>query len=144
VRLVLHTDGASRGNPGPAGVGVVLSDADGRVLAEVARFLGETTNNQAEYAALLEGLRQALELGAEEVLVRSDSELLVRQILGEYHVRNPKLRPLFETAKELLRRFRSWRIEHVPREANARADELANLAIDRAAAPLPAPRGDGV
>lgn len=128
--LIVHTDGASRGNPGAAGIGVVIYDEAGNVLKEIAQSLGRTTNNHAEYTALIEGLRQAWKLGAEEVTVRSDSELLVKQIRGEYAVRNQGLYPLFVEARRLFLRFPRWRIEHVPRERNRRADELANQAID--------------
>jgi ribonuclease HI len=130
VRVVVHTDGASRGNPGLAGIGVVVLGEGGEVLAEVARALGITTNNRAEYEALLEGLRQALALGADEVTVRSDSELLVRQVLGRYAVRSAELKPYVDEARRLLARFRRIRVEHVPRAANAHADALANRAID--------------
>jgi ribonuclease HI len=128
--LIIHTDGASRGNPGQAGIGIVIYDEAGNVVREVSQGLGRTTNNVAEYTALVEALRQALKLGAEEVTVRSDSELMVKQIRGEYAVKNVGLQPLFVEARRLLLRFPRWRIEHVPREENRRADELANRGID--------------
>jgi ribonuclease HI len=129
-RVIVHTDGASRGNPGEAGIGVVIYGEDGSVLKEVARPLGRATNNVAEYNALIEGLKQALRLGADEVVVRSDSELMVRQLRGEYQVRHQGLQPLFVEARRLFLRFPRWAIEYVPRELNRRADELANRAID--------------
>jgi ribonuclease HI len=134
LALRLHTDGASRGNPGRAGIGVVLvRAADGAVLEELAEPVGRATNNVAEYLALLTGLRRAAELGAASVEICSDSELLVRQLQGTYQVRSPELLPLHAEARRLLRGFPAgWRIRHVPREENRRADELANLAIDRA------------
>ena len=129
----LHTDGASRGNPGHAAIGVVIERAgDGAVLDEIAEYLGETTNNIAEYRALIAGLRRAAELGATEVEVWSDSELMVRQLQGRYQVKNEGLRPLFVEASRLSRRFAAFRIEHTLRGGNRRADELANVAIDRA------------
>jgi len=130
--LRLHTDGASRGNPGPAGAGVVL-ERDGVVVAELSAYLGHTTNNVAEYQALLAGLQRALELGASGVEVVSDSELMVRQLQGRYQVRSPSLVPLLREARRLLQRFPDGhRIVHTAREGNARADALANQAIDAA------------
>ncbi|MDA8346272.1 MAG: ribonuclease HI family protein [Thermaerobacter sp.] len=128
---MIHTDGASRGNPGESGIGIVMYDGQGSVVKEFCRFIGTTTNNVAEYSALIEALRAAHGLGAEEVAVRSDSELMVKQILGELKVRHDGLQPLFVEARRLFLRFRQWRIEYVPREQNRRADELANLSIDR-------------
>jgi ribonuclease HI len=131
-RLVVYTDGAARGNPGPAGAGVCIQDPDGNVVAEVERFLGNATNNVAEYSALLCGLERAEELGADEVEVRSDSELVVRQMRGEYRVRHPGLRQLVSRAHELARAFASVEYVHVRRELNREADRLANRAIDAA------------
>lgn len=129
----MHTDGASRGNPGHAAIGVVIERAeDGAVLAEIAEYLGETTNNVAEYRALIAGLRRAAELGATDVEVWSDSELMVRQMQGRYQVKNPGLLPLFTEASRLARRFRAFDMRHTLRGGNKRADELANVAIDRA------------
>jgi ribonuclease HI len=132
VRLVVYTDGAARGNPGPAGAGVSIQDPDGNVVATVERYLGKATNNVAEYSALLCGLERAQELGAEELEVRSDSELLVRQMRGEYRVRNPGLKPLVVRAHELARAFARVEYVHVRREQNRDADRLANRAIDAA------------
>ena len=141
-RIILHTDGGSRGNPGPAGYGLVLSDETGAVLAEQGGFIGRATNNEAEYAGLLAGLEAAGKVGAAELIVKSDSGLLVRQLNGAYRVRSPKLAPLFAQAQQRLRGFLSWRAEHVRREMNTRADALANDAMDRHAA-APEAAGDG-
>ncbi len=130
-RVVVHTDGACRGNPGISGAGVVVAAEDGRVLSRIARFLGHMTNNMAEYTALLIGLKEAQRFGAEEVTVRSDSELLVRQLNGRYRVKNEALRILFDSATDILGSFKRWKAVHVPREQNREADRLANEAIDR-------------
>lgn len=129
-RVTIYSDGAARGNPGPAGAGAVLTGDDGRVLVEVCRYLGETTNNQAEYRALLLALEQAQKVGADGVAIFADSELMVKQIKGEYRVKNEGIKPLFEQAVKLLRAIGEYTIEHVPREKNKHADKLANLAID--------------
>ena len=134
--LVLRTDGAARGNPGPAGAGVVLEDAKGRALRERSCFLGSRTNNQAEYEALLLGLRELLKgapgAGRTHVTAFLDSELVVRQLEGAYRVRDPELLVLHEEVRALITRLGSFRARHVPREENRRADRLANEAIDRA------------
>ena len=127
--LTLDIDGAARGNPGPAGAGVVIWQGD-KVLEEFGEYLGEKTSNQAEYQALLLALRRARELGAREVTVRSDSELLVRQMLGQYRVKNPVLKLLFQQVADLKREFARFSISHVPRERNQEADRMANRAID--------------
>jgi len=134
--LRLHVDGASRGNPGEAGFGVHVVSADGREVAGLYGYLGQTTNNVAEYQALLHGLRFALARGAREVDVFSDSELLVRQIEGRYRVKHPNLQPLFREARGLLARFARARVSHVPRERNREADALANRALDERASHL--------
>jgi ribonuclease HI len=126
---LLRTDGGARGNPGPAGAGFVI-ESDGRVLCEAGRYLGETTNNVAEYEALIWGLENALALDISDISILSDSELLVRQLSGVYRVKSPQLKPLVRRAKELLGRFAHTRIEHVLRAENAHADELANAAMD--------------
>lgn len=128
--LTLWTDGGARGNPGPAGIGVVIRAHTGEVVAEIAEYLGNATNNQAEYTALVRGVARALELGATEVLIHSDSELMVRQIEGQYQVKNAGIRPLYDQAKALLGKFRRFTIRHVRREFNAEADALVNQAID--------------
>ncbi|MEK6620734.1 MAG: ribonuclease HI family protein [Chloroflexota bacterium] len=129
---VLYTDGAARGNPGPAGAGALLLDPDGGVIAELWRPLGRATNNVAEYEALILGLEEAKARGITAIDVRMDSMLVVRQMQGRWRIRHPGLRPLAVRAGALLTSFPERRIEHVPREDNARADELANRAIDEA------------
>lgn len=129
-RLTMYIDGASRGNPGPAAVGVVLLDAVGRHVLSISSYIGETTNNQAEYRALITGLTEAAKLNAGHLDIKSDSELLVRQITGRYRVRNADLMPLFRKAKGLLQSFGSFSISHIPRKQNAAADALANQALD--------------
>ena len=128
----LYTDGAARGNPGPASIGVALLNPRGKVLREIGERLGVTTNNVAEYRALLRGLEEARALGADEVHVFMDSELVVRQILGEYRVKDEKLQPLAAAAQARLRAFRAFTISHIPREQNTRADRLANRALNLA------------
>jgi ribonuclease HI len=130
-RLVVYTDGAARGNPGPAGAGAHLEDDAGKHVASVEQFIGEATNNVAEYTALLIGLERAHALGARAVEVRADSELMVKQMRGEYRVRNAGLKPLFERARALASRFDAVTYVHVRREFNQAADRLANHAIDR-------------
>jgi ribonuclease HI len=126
----VYSDGAARGNPGPAGAGAVVLDAAGIALAEIGRYLGEQTNNVAEYEGLLLGLRHALAHGATDVEVLADSQLLIRQLAGVYRVKSPGLIPLFEEAKRLLKRFRNVELRHIPREMNGAADEMSNRAID--------------
>ncbi len=126
----LHTDGAARGNPGEAGAGIVLYDADGRELAGRCWYLGRCTNNVAEYRALILGLETARETGCGELRIFLDSELVVRQIQGSYRVRSADLKPLHARAMKLLAEFRRWSIRHVARSENRRADELANQGID--------------
>lgn len=129
-RVVVFSDGAARGNPGPAGAGAVVLDLHGRVLARLGKYLGRQTNNVAEYEGLLLGLRGALELGAREVEVRADSQLMIRQLDGSYRVKNAGLLPLFKQAQQLLQRFAKVKLRHVPREENLLADEMSNRAID--------------
>ncbi|HEX5748622.1 MAG TPA: ribonuclease HI family protein [Archangium sp.] len=128
--LKLFSDGAARGNPGPAGAGAVLVDAEGRVVARLGRFLGVQTNNYAEYMGLLLGLKHARSLGVKELEVLADSELLIRQLQGRYQVKSPTLRPLYEEASALLKEFSRVKLAHVPREKNKAADEMSNRAID--------------
>lgn len=128
--MTVACDGAARGNPGPAGIGVQITDPDGEVLAEIARGIGETTNNVAEYTAAIEGLHRARELGATHVLLRSDSRLLVEQLEGRFKVKHPNLKPLHATAREIASGFARVRYEHVPRERNKQADRLANAGVD--------------
>lgn len=129
-RAVLRCDGASRGNPGPAAVGVVLEDDDGEVIFSFGRRIGSTTNNVAEYQAVLAGLEEAQARGIVDLEMRLDSELVVRQITGQYKVKNPQLVILKHDVDLLLRRFRTFRVKHVPRAENHAADKLANEALD--------------
>ncbi len=133
MKVVLRPDGASRGNPGPAAVGVVVEDASGRVLREVSEAIGQATNNVAEYRALLRALEEARKLGAREVEIRTDSELVARQLLGQYRVRDPDLRPLFESARRQLATFDRVSVRSVPRSENARSDWLARQALQQPA-----------
>jgi ribonuclease HI len=128
--LVVHTDGAARGNPGPAGAGAVVATRDGDILAEIAEHLGEATNNVAEYTAAILGLERAAALGAKTVELRTDSQLLVHQLSGRYRVKAPHLQPLHRRVTELVRSFDRVRFVHVPRSMNAEADRLANLGVD--------------
>jgi ribonuclease HI len=134
-RLLIHTDGAARGNPGPAGAGVILRDAGtGETVGEIARYLGRRTNNYAEWTAVALALEEALSLGASHVDLRTDSELVARQIAGTYKVKHPDLKPIHAGVMALLRRFAGYTVGHVPRELNRDADRLSNVAIDRGAA----------
>ncbi len=128
--MSILTDGCARGNPGPAGSGVIILDADGRTILEKARYLGTATNNVAEYTALIDGLREAAGMGAREVAVRTDSELVVRQMKGEYKVKDVKLKELFAEARRLAQGFAVVGFTHVQRENNRDADRLANRAVD--------------
>jgi len=130
MKVIIHTDGGSRGNPGPAAAGFVLEDVDGRRLQAKAFFLGETTNNVAEYTALIKALEAAKKLGADQVVVHSDSELMVRQLSGAYKVKSEAIRPLFEHVNELRSQFESCLVRHVRREKNEEADRLVNQALD--------------
>lgn len=133
--VFIYCDGGSRGNPGPAGIGaVVYADVNGRpgkILAEVSEFIGDATNNQAEYLALVAGLTAAKTVGAARVHIRADSQLVVRQVRGEYRVKHPNIRPLHAEALALLGEFAFWQAEHVRREKNVEADALVNAALDR-------------
>ena len=130
MRLLIHTDGAARGNPGPAGAGAILRDADGRVVGEIAQGLGRATNNVAEWTAVRLALEEARRLGATHVDLRMDSELVARQITGIYRVKHPDLKPLHGAVMELLRGFDGYTVGHVPRALNKDADRLSNVAID--------------
>jgi ribonuclease HI len=131
VKVVVHVDGGARGNPGPAAIGVVVSDGDGVVLREVAERIGVATNNVAEYRAVLRGVEEALALGATEVELVGDSELVAKQLTGAYKVKHPAMKELFVEARDALRGFDQWSIRSVPRAENAQADELVNAALDR-------------
>jgi probable phosphoglycerate mutase len=126
-----NVDGASRGNPGPASYAVIVRGPDGATRFEAGKYIGRATNNVAEYYALISALDYAVAQGIDRLLVRSDSELLVRQMEGRYKVKSPELRPLYEHARKLARGLAYFAIEHVPRERNREADELANIALDR-------------
>ncbi|MBC7186513.1 MAG: ribonuclease HI family protein [Calditrichaeota bacterium] len=132
--MLIYVDGAARGNPGPAGAGAVLMDAIGKVVAQVSAYLGECTNNVAEYKALELALQKALEMGARAVRVRTDSALMARQLNGQFRVKNGNLVPLHQRVSALVAQFERFAIEEVPREANKKADVLANNAIDAALA----------
>ncbi len=131
-KVILNVDGASRGNPGPAAIGVTIKDENLFVIATISEKIGETTNNQAEYRALIAGLKKAISLGCRQILVRSDSELLVRQVQGKYRVKNAQLRPLYEEVVKLAYSLSDFDMTSVPREQNREADKLANLALDSA------------
>jgi ribonuclease HI len=133
VKLVLHVDGGARGNPGPAAIGVVISDPAGTVIEEVAERIGVATNNVAEYRAVLRGLERARALGASEVELIGDSELVAKQLTGVYKVKHPAMRELFVEASRALRTFERWSMRTVPRAQNAEADALVNAALDAAA-----------
>jgi len=132
VKAIVHVDGGARGNPGPAAAACVISTPDGEILGEHAELLGEVTNNVAEYRALLLGLRQARQLGVSEVEVVNDSELIAKQINGQYKVKHASMRPLYLDALAALREFDRWSVRTVPRAQNAQADALVNAALDQA------------
>lgn len=140
--ITAYCDGGSRGNPGPSGFGVYLQDDGGKAVAELSEYLGKKTNNYAEYSGLLAALNYALERGHARLRVVSDSELMVKQIKGQYRVNSPELRPLYEEAKRRIARLEQFRIEHVLRGKNQQADRLANMAMDRGTGAAP-PRSPG-
>ncbi len=131
-KIEIYVDGGSRGNPGPSGVGVVILDASGKRLKEISKYIGEATNNIAEYNALLYGLEEALMLRIDEIVVNLDSELVAKQLTGDYRVKDPGLKPLFERAMNMLKSFKSFEIRHIEREKNKEADKLVNRAINLA------------
>lgn len=130
-KIIIYSDGGARGNPGPAGIGVVLYDKEKNKIEEISEFLGKTTNNQAEYKALLSGIKRAKELKAEELECYLDSELVVKQLNREYRVKNQDLAPLFLEICNLSLSFKKINYFHVPRELNKEADRLANEAMDK-------------
>jgi ribonuclease HI len=134
MKLIVHVDGGARGNPGPAAAACVVADPAGEVLEECARLLGEVSNNVAEYRALLLGLERTRALGASEVEVVNDSELIAKQVQGLYKVKHPAMRPLHDQAMAALGEFERWSIRTVPRAQNAHADALVNAALDQARA----------
>jgi ribonuclease HI len=138
--LIAHVDGAARGNPGPAGIGVVLTDTEGNVLKEVAEPLGIATNNVAEYCALIRALEEALALGCSQIQILTDSELLARQLNGQYAVKAAHLIPLFQRASRLLHQFDLATVSHTRRSNNRHADSLSNIGADRSEAALQSER----
>ena len=128
-KVVIHSDGVSRGNPGQAAIGAIIRDERGRLLASISQPIGRATNNQAEYRAIIAALEKALALGARQVDLNSDSELVVRQIKGQYRVRKEALRPLYQRVKQLQSRLEGFTIKHIPRQQNREADKLANAAL---------------
>ncbi len=130
MRLTVNVDGGARGNPGPAAIAIVVRDEEGEVIHEASETIGRATNNVAEYRALLLGIERAKQLGATEVDLVGDSELIVKQVRGEYKVKKPDLKPLHAAAAAALARLDSWSIRHVRRELNAEADRLVNEALD--------------
>jgi ribonuclease HI len=131
LAVTLYCDGACRGNPGPSSAGaLVLDSGTGKVLARLGKRLGKGTNNEAEYAAVLLGLSEALAMNAETVTLHADSELVIKQLNGVYKVKHPVMKERHQEAMRLLAKFKAWRAVHVPREKNAEADRLANQALD--------------
>jgi ribonuclease HI len=130
MNIKMHTDGGARGNPGPAGIGVVISDKSGNIIKEISRKIGKATNNVAEYTALLAGLEEAKKLKVLEIDIYMDSELVVKQLKREYKVRDENLAKLFIKAWNLLCGFKRYSLNHIPREKNKKADKLVNIAID--------------
>ena len=131
-KAVIWVDGASRGNPGPAAIGAVIKDEQGRLHARISRRIGITTNNQAEYRAIIAALEKAISLGVRQVEINSDSQLVVRQINGRYRVKKPELKPLYQQVKQLQGSLEGFAVAHIPREQNSEADGLANKALDSA------------
>ncbi len=129
-KVIIYSDGVSRGNPGLAAIGATIKDERGRLLASVSRRIGRATNNQAEYRAVISGLEKAIELGAKRVELKLDSQLVVRQANGRYRIKNIALKPLYQRVKQLLDSLESFTIIHIPREQNTEADRLANRAVD--------------
>ena len=128
-RVVIYADGASRGNPGPAAIGAAIKDERGRLIASISQRIGRATNNQAEYRAIIAALEEAIRLGARQVSINLDSELVVKQIKGEYRVKKATLKPLYQQVKQLQGLFESFTITHIPRRENSEADNLANKAF---------------
>ena len=128
-KAIIFTDGAAEPNPGPAAIGAIIKDEQGRLIARISRRIGTTTNNQAEYRAIIAALEKAIELGARHADIYSDSELVVKQINGKYRVKKPTLKPLHQKVRQLLDNLEGFTVIHVPREQNAEADNLANEAL---------------
>lgn len=130
TRVIINADGAARGNPGPAAIGVTIKDNKGNLITSISRRIGRTTNNQAEYRAIIAGLEKAVKLGVKQVKVYSDSELAVKQINGRYRVKNTSLRILYENVLKLAGSLERFSIEHIPRSRSTEVDNLANKALD--------------
>ena len=130
MKVIIHADGASRGNPGPAAIGAVIRDEQGTLITTISRRIGRTTNNQAEYRAIIAALEEAARLGARLADISLDSELVVKQIKGEYRVKKTTLKPLYQQVSQLLGSLEGFTINHVPRQQNKEADRLANRALD--------------
>jgi ribonuclease HI len=128
-RLIIYTDGASLGNPGLAAIGAVIKDEQGNLIARISQPIGQATNNQAEYRAIIAALEKAISLGAGQVGLNSDSELVVKQINGSYRVKKPSLKPLYQKVKQLQSQLQGFSIAHIPRQRNAEAHKLAHLAL---------------
>jgi len=129
-KVIIHTDGAARGNPGPAAIGIIIKDENGKLIARISRCIGTTTNNQAEYQAIITALEKAISLSVKHVVLKSDSELVIKQINGQYKIKNMALRPLYQRVVHLIGSLESFSISYIPREQNAAADALANEALD--------------
>lgn len=132
MRLTINTDGGARGNPGPAGIGAVICDEGGKIIGRHKQYIGEATNNVAEYKALILALAEAAKLGADQLDVAMDSELIVRQMNGQYKIKQPTLKSLAQEVLKLRNQFKNVAFRHVPREQNKEADRLVNQAIDAA------------
>ena len=130
-KAIIYTDGGARGNPGPAGIGAVLYDENKNIIEEVSEYIGETTNNQAEYKAVIAGFKKAVELGISEIELYADSELVIKQLKREYKVKNKDLAPLFLQVYNLSLNFKKISYTHIRREMNKEADRLANVAMDK-------------
>jgi len=127
--VIIFTDGAAKNNPGPAAIGAVIKDKRDKAIARISQAIGHATNNQAEYRAIIAALEEAIRLGAKQVKLNSDSELVVRQLKGRYRVKNATLKPLYLQVKQLQSRLESFTVNHIPREQNQEADNLANAAL---------------
>jgi secondary thiamine-phosphate synthase enzyme len=134
-RATIAVDGASKGNPGPAGIGIVIADESGKVIAEISEYIGQSTNNVAEYTALVRGLSEALHMGFEHAVIATDSELMARQLSGKYRVKSPDIAPLFDSVLDLMGRFKTVSVNHVTRDKNKQADKLASKAASSGAQP---------
>jgi len=129
-KLIINTDGTAEPNPGPAAIGATIKDQQGKLVATISQRIGRTTNNQAEYRAIIVALEKAFSLGASQVDIRSDSELVVRQLNGRYRVKKASLKPLHQQVKQLSSQFEGFTITHIPREQNTEADRLASMALN--------------